>query len=108
MVETTENFHRIPVGRKKKDAKIRTINVGKGIKALYDAKNKAIVTYLFDVSKYTMKQAKDWVKKHKSSGSYSVMVENLSLVQEMKEISESKKGQVIDKVIELMEGNKKT
>lgn len=105
MVETMENFHRIPVARKKKDAKIRTINIGKGIKALYDAKNKVIITYLFDVNKYTMKQSKDWVKEHKSSGSYSVMVENLSLVQEIKEISKHRKEQVIDKVTGLINSN---
>jgi len=50
-----------------------------------------------------MKQAKDWVKEHKSSGSYSVMIENLSLVQEMKENSEFKRGKVIDEVVKLME-----
>lgn len=103
MVEKTDRYIHIPVANKKKDAKIRTINIGKGIKALYDAKNKVILTYLFDVNKYTMKQAKDWVKEHKSSGSYSVMIENLSLVQEMKENSEFKRGKVIDEVVKLME-----
>jgi len=105
MVETTENYHRIPVARKKKGAVIRTINIGKGIKALYDSKNKIILTYLFDVNKYTMKQAKEWVKEHKSSGSYSVMVENLSLVQDIKEVSKYRKEQVINKVTKLI--NKK-
>jgi len=106
MVETTENYHRIPVAKKKKDAKIRTITVTKGIKALYDAKNKLIVTYLFDVNKYTMKQAKSWVKEHKSSSAYLVMIENLSLVQEMKENSDSNRDKVIDEVVKLMEGRR--
>jgi len=102
MVEKTDRYIHIPVAKKKKNAKIRTINIGRGIKALYDAKNKLIITYLFDVNKYTMKQAKNWVKEHKSSGAYSVMVENLSLVQEIKKESKSKKRQVIDKVVKLI------
>jgi len=106
MVEKTDQYIRIPVANKKKDARIRTINIGKGIKALYDAKNKVIVTYLFDVNKYTMKQAKDWIKEHKSSGSYSVMIENLSLVQEIKKESKSKRDKVIDEVVKLMEGRR--
>lgn len=111
MVETTENYHRIPVAKKKKDAKIRTISIGKGIKALYDAKNKIIVTYLFSVKQYSMKEAKAWVKRHKEgvgsialNKALSVIAENLSLVQEIKEDSEFKRSQVIDKIIELMEG----
>ena len=67
MPETTPNYHHVPVARKKKGNPLRTIGLGKGIKALYDYKRKVIVTYLFDVDQYTMKQAKDWVKRHKSS-----------------------------------------
>ncbi len=81
MPETTKNYHRIPVGKKKKDSKIRTINIGKGIKALYDAKNKIIVTYLFDVNKYSMKEAREWVKQHKDSAEMAQIIENLSLVK---------------------------
>lgn len=65
MPETTEKYHHIPVSRKKKGAKIVTIAVGKGgIKALYDVKNKVILTYLFPVGKFTMKQARKWIKDH--------------------------------------------
>jgi hypothetical protein len=67
MPETTPNYHHIPVAKKKKGNPLRTITLGKGVKALYDYKRKVIVTYLFDVDQYTMKQAKEWVKKHKSS-----------------------------------------
>lgn len=67
MPETTPNYHRVPVARKKKGNPLRTISLGKGIKALYDYKRKVIVTYLFDVDQYTMKEAKEWIKKHKSS-----------------------------------------
>lgn len=50
---------------------IRTINITDGIKALIcRPKNKettTIITYLFDVKKFTMKEAKDWISKHKGS-----------------------------------------
>ena len=75
MPETTENFHRIPVSKPKKNAKIRTIDITKGIKALYDFEHKTIVTYIFDVDQFTMKQAKEWVKKHKGSPSHASLVE---------------------------------
>lgn len=92
MPKTTKNYHRIPVGSKGPGAKIRTISIGKGIKALYDAKNKKIITYLFDVKKYTMKEAREWVKKHKSSSAVLQIVENLSLVEGISELYiESKK-----------------
>jgi hypothetical protein len=75
-IETTENYHRIPVANKKKGAKIRTISISKGIKALYDVTNKTIVTYLFDRDQYTMKQAKEWVKKHKDNAEIALIVAN--------------------------------
>jgi len=81
MPEVTDQYMMIPTGnRKKKGEKIRTITISKGIKALYDVKNKVIITYLFDKDKYTMKQAKEWVKKHKSSATHASLVE-LDFVQ---------------------------
>ena len=62
MPEVTENKIRIPVRNKKKGNPIRTITLGKGIKALYDVKRKVILTYLFDRKKYDMKKAKKWIK----------------------------------------------
>lgn len=61
--ETKEKYHRIPV----KDCKITaTIDIsGKAIRALYCGKEKEIATYLFDVDKFTMKEAKVWIKEHK-------------------------------------------
>ena len=85
-IETTKNYHRIPVADKKKDARIRTITISKGIKALYDAKNKVIVTYLFDVNQYTMKEAQKWVKQHKGSAEMAQIVENLSLLKDIAEL----------------------
>jgi len=69
MPETTDTLRRIPVAKKKKNAKIRTIKITKGIQALYDVENKQIVTYLFDKEQYTMKEAKKWVKDHKEKSS---------------------------------------
>jgi hypothetical protein len=96
MPETTQNYHRIPVSSKAKDAKIRTISLGKGVKALYDVTNKKIVTYLFDVKKYSMKEAKEWVKKKKSSTSMLQIVENLSLQQGWAELYRDSKKEVIN------------
>jgi len=76
MPEVTDQYIRVPTGkRKKKGEKIRTITVSKGIKALYDVKNKVIVSYLFDKKQYTMKKAKEWVKKHKGSETHATLVE---------------------------------
>jgi len=69
MPEVTENYIHIPIAKKKKDAELRTITITKGIKALYDVKNKKIVTYIFDVNEYTMKEAKKWIKEHKAKSS---------------------------------------
>lgn len=85
MPETTENYHRVPVANKKKGNQLRTINIGKGIKALYDPKRKVIVTYLFDVDQYTMKQAKEWVKKHKDSADYGQSAHNQYLVEVLRQ-----------------------
>lgn len=71
-VETTENYHRVPVKRKNKDDVIRTIDISKeeGIKALYAAKRKVILTYLFQKSKWTLKEAKRWVEQNKINQNY--------------------------------------
>lgn len=67
MPETTENYHRIPVSSGHSNHELRTITVdsGKGIKALYCTDCKEIVTYLFDVDKWTMEEAREWVDSHK-------------------------------------------
>ncbi|MHA2342980.1 MAG: hypothetical protein ACXADW_13985 [Candidatus Hodarchaeales archaeon] len=96
MPETTENYHRIPVGKKKKGGKVRTITLGKGIKALYDAKNKIILTYLFDVKKYSMKEARKWVKQHKSKAEIAQVIENLSLVKDIAELYRESKKEALD------------
>jgi len=84
MPEITKNYIRIPVKRKRKNNELRTITLGKGVKALYDIKRKIIVTYLFDKTKYTLKEAKEWVKKHTSNAALELAVKNLILANELK------------------------
>ena len=70
MPETTENYHRIPVssGHGSHDIKTITISSEQGIKALYCTDCKEVVTYLFDVDKWTMDEAQGWVDDHKDYG----------------------------------------
>jgi hypothetical protein len=79
MPETTTTFHRVPAAKNKKGNELRTVSLGKGVKALYDPKRKIIVTYLFDKTKYTMKQAKAWVKIRSKSEAHLQVVELLSI-----------------------------
>jgi HK97 family phage prohead protease len=69
MPETTEQYHRIPVKERKPDDKIRTIviSTSKGIKALYSINRKIVLTYLFDKTRWTMAEAKEWVNNHKEN-----------------------------------------
>lgn len=63
MPEITETKIRIPVS----DCKITaTIDISKkdGISALYCGEEKQVATYLFDAKKWTMDEAKTWVKEH--------------------------------------------
>lgn len=67
-IEVTENYIRIPNPKHKGTGckKIRTIDVSKskGIKGLYCVDHKAIKTYLFDKDKWTIEEARRWVKEH--------------------------------------------
>src|SRR3972149_843322 len=68
MPETTENYHRVPNPKHTESEceNIRTMTVSgeKGIKALYCIDHKKIKTYLFDVEKWSMDEAKRWVVNH--------------------------------------------
>lgn len=68
MPETTENYHRIPnpkhEGCNSKNLRTITISSAKGIKALYCIDHKKIKTYLFDIEKWTMSEAKKWVSEN--------------------------------------------
>lgn len=65
--ETTENYHRIPVSEGHDGHEIKTIDISEdeGIKALYCVPCKEVKTYLFDVDKWTMEEARAWVDEHK-------------------------------------------
>lgn len=65
--ETTAQYHRIPVSEGHSGHRIRTITISaaQGIKALYCGQCKKVITYLFDVKKWTMEEAKKWVQEHK-------------------------------------------
>ena len=104
MPEVTDKYIRIPSGkRKKKGEKIRTINISKGIKALYDVKRKVIVTYLFDKKKYTMKQAKEWVKKNKDNAIHQQLVDIDDLMERRKIQMENMNQEIYAKVMELLD-----
>jgi len=63
--ETTDQYHRIPVNPGCKITATITISAKEGIKALYCGEVKKIHTYLFDVEKWTMAEAKKWVSENK-------------------------------------------
>jgi len=70
--EVTENYVRIPASTGDHSGhRIRTKTLSKeqGIKILYCGECKEIVTYLFDKEKWSLQDAKDWVKEHKSDES---------------------------------------
>jgi HK97 family phage prohead protease len=68
--ETTEKFHRIPVNPGCEVTATITISASQGIKAIYCGKIKKVHTYLFDVNKWTMAEAKKWVEDHKDADGY--------------------------------------
>lgn len=63
--ETTEKYHHIPVNPGCKITATITISAAKGIKATYCGESKKVHTYLFDVNKWTMADAKKWVEDQK-------------------------------------------
>jgi hypothetical protein len=63
--EVTDTQVRVPVRSEGCEVTATiTISEEKGIKALYCGKEKAIQTYLFDKDKWTMAQAKKWIKEN--------------------------------------------
>lgn len=88
--ETPGKYHRIPVESpdKHKGHRIRTIviSASKGIKALYCGQCKKVITYLFDVNKWSMQEAQAWVSEHKSLEAETVGDITDELNQEEKEV----------------------
>lgn len=86
MPEVTENFVRIPVSNKT-FARVRTITISadQGIKALVGFPEgggaSEIMTYLFDVNKWDMAKAKEWVSSHKSDAIADfILIEKIKLL----------------------------
>jgi hypothetical protein len=99
--ETTDNYHRIPVSEGHDDHEIKTITISakEGIKALYCVTCKEIKTYLFDVEKWTMEEAKKWVEEHKEfNGELEIKEDNelKELIKDIRsELIELKEGRVL-------------
>lgn len=104
MPETTENFHRVPTGKKKKKGdKIRTITISKNIKALYNVDTKEIITYLFDRDSYTMKDAKKWVKEHKDNAIHRQLIEIDDLMERRKILMADINSDIYERVMEIVD-----
>lgn len=101
-IEVTEDYIHIPVKRKKKNMELRTITITKGIKALYDVKNKMIVTYLFSKKNYTLKEAKKWVKEHSNTQTDELLMQLDSLLSRMKENDRSLHDEIEKAILEVM------
>jgi len=83
MPEISKDYIRIPVAKQEAEDRIRTITISskEGIKALYAANRKVILTYLFARAKgWTMSKARAWVKSHRKS-------EKSIILKSMKNIS---------------------
>jgi len=97
MEKIDEKYHKVSAGgnRKKKDGNIRCIDIDNNIKALYDANNKILVSYLFNKEEYTITQAKEWAKKNKGSKIYEEVASLHSLVIDQQEQLEKYKKEVM-------------
>lgn len=76
MTEIDIHYHRVSTGKsKKKIDKLKLIQISEHIQAAYDVENKVIGSYLFNEDKYTLKDAKEWVKDHKDSAIHATLVD---------------------------------
>lgn len=76
MSEIDIHYHRVSTGKcKKKIDKLKLIKISEHIQAAYDMESKAIGSYLFNEEKYTLKDAKEWVKNHKDSAIHATLVD---------------------------------
>ena len=79
-IEKTANYVRIRVASPSKFSKFRVGVLGKGIKAIFGIKKgggSEIQSLLFPRSKYTLAQAKAWVKSHGYHVSESYLVTDI-------------------------------
>jgi len=105
--ETTEQYHRIPVSTGHDGHRIRTITISasQGIKALYCGTCKKVITYLFDVKKWTMEEAKKWIAEHKDFNDIETKADTEEVTEEIVEEkeTESNEKEVDENRIELVE-----
>lgn len=88
--ETTENYHHVPAPGeegKHNEHKIRTMDISaeKGIKGRYCVDCKKMVSYLFDVGKWTMERAKKWVADNSKDYENIEIKEEPEVKEEIKE-----------------------
>ncbi len=96
--ETTDQYHRIPVNPGCEVTATITISAAQGIKAIYCGKVKKVHTYLFDVNKWTMAEAKKWVEDHKDINDAlceTVIEEHMKGLEMMAFEPEEKEGRVL-------------
>ena len=101
-IEVTEYYIKIPVANKAKNAEIVTIDVADGIKALYDTKNKKIVTLLFDKESFNLKEAKEWIKKHEISSDKIIKDLANDVAESVKYLGEDAISGLIDNLTTIM------
>lgn len=92
-VETTANYVRIRVASPSKFSKFRVKLLGKGIRAIIGFKKgggSQIQSLLFPRSKYTLAQAKAWVKSHDYSISESFLVTDIQVGVDYLDFEETK------------------
>ena len=76
MTEIDINYHKVSTGKcKKRLDKLRRIKISEHIQAAYDVESKEIGSYLFNEEKYTLKDAKEWVKNHSDSTIHAALVD---------------------------------
>jgi hypothetical protein len=91
-VEQTASYVRIRVASPSKFSKFRVITLGKGIKAvlgIISGKKSQIQSILFPRSRYTLAQAKAWIKSHGYSVHESFLVTDILLGENYIEFQES-------------------
>jgi hypothetical protein len=81
-VDVTANYVRLRVASPSKFIRMRVKTLGKGIRAIVGFKKgggSEIQSFLFDRSKYTLAQAKAWIKAHDYHISESWLITDISV-----------------------------
>jgi hypothetical protein len=87
-VDVTANYVRIRVASPSKFIRMRVKTLGKGIRAIIGFKKgggSEIQSFLFPRSRYTLAQAKTWIKSHNYHVHESFLVTDINVVKEGEE-----------------------